>query len=136
MEPAGSLPCSQQPETCRTSDSYFFYIHFNIIFPCKLGIPSDLFHFGFPAKSCVHFLFLSRVLHIPPISPILFDMIDLISVRIGPVQHVYESNVMVFLRRFIIRTVGVTKYNICLTKLERRLTLYNFYLKHFSRYEV
>jgi hypothetical protein len=76
MEPDDSLPCSWEPVTSPYPDRdqlntivtfYFSKIHFNIT-PTSLclGLPSDLFPFGFPIKTV--YAILQCVLHSPPIS--------------------------------------------------------------------
>jgi hypothetical protein len=67
METEGSFPYAQEPATgpypgsdeSRPHLHILFKIHFNIVFPPRLGIPSDLFPSSFVNQNCL------RMSHLP-----------------------------------------------------------------------
>jgi hypothetical protein len=77
MEPEGLLPHLQQPATCPYPEpdqyspcppSLILKIHFNIILPSTLPLPSRLLPLGLHTKFLYAHLLSPYVLHVPPIS--------------------------------------------------------------------
>jgi hypothetical protein len=81
MEPNGSSWCSQQPTTHPArwiqSTPILFKIHFNIVLPSMLGVPSGFFE-GFPHMDWMH-LFFALVQATKPANLILHNLIALTS---------------------------------------------------------
>jgi hypothetical protein len=64
MEPEGSYQISP----IHTIPSYLSKIHFNIVHPLRLGLPSGLFPSGFPTNILYAYHFSPFLLHALPIS--------------------------------------------------------------------
>jgi hypothetical protein len=77
MQAEGSLPCSQKPATGSYPDKDESSLYHSVLFlrsllilysHLRLGLPTGLFHSGFPTKILYVLLFFPYMLHDPPLS--------------------------------------------------------------------